>query len=511
MYIKNEGLRFITAALLAVAKEALEVFPLHINRAREIAKTKIDTNKPFYPYVTQRIKYKNMNSTNLLKDRKVVSLKDLPVKPNGFIEGKYFIEAHYATHFHHDLSIIVNDKVYRVARTPSLLNKKSGYLGLFPGPKEKTSWVLQPEHMINEVPNPPEIVEGYGKGESTVVREGKCFVNMSYNGNLHVIFEGIDGVYVLIEKDNMALVIRKENESSWIGKHVMKDDRDVEKYLNDPEYICSEKLDGAAIEWQIVNKGGKKHLVIHSYRPDAKLEKKYGIRKQIDHTYRVKIADEPLPDNIPEAKGRGELWYPGEGGLTKISSLLNSNLVKARESEITPQLYIHDLIEYEGKNVSDLPYERKLSLMENINGLDKRFNIPTMAWSTEDKQRLWKSGKQKQGIDGIITWKIGSKDRTNTGRAIKLKYKHDQDNWYPATITDIIPQRGDRSEEFGYPVLENQWGTRFQSGGLGLTEEIRRQMRNNPEEWIGKPVRYSAERHFPNHKPFQPVIKEFLE
>jgi len=513
MKIHNQFLRAVVSYAAATFKFSMD----NVGKAELQSRIKTKVCKRYAdvksPFLTIRLLNPDIVvEQGVLQLRDPVFIKDLVVKPNTWTKGEYFIEEHDASHLHHDVSIVVNGKVYRMARTPALTNQKSGFLGILPGPGEKSQFVLQPEHLVKEVPNPSVITEGYGKGTTKVVKTGFCYVNVSSNGNLHAVFEDIDGVYVFIEKDKSVLITRKMNEPMGFGKHVMRDDRNIDAYINNPDFWFCEKLDGSAIEWQIVDKGGRKHLVVHSYRPDAKLRKKYHIETQIDHTYRIKIADALLPDDIPLAKGRGEAWIKGSDGPSKVTSLLNSGVAKARDLPYSPEIYIHDLLEWEGKDVSKLSYREKLNLMEQLNEKDKRLQVPNCATTPTTKRNMWDRNRNRQDIDGVVAWPVNESGSSLKGRATKLKYKHDQDNWYPATIVDIVPQKGEHNEKYGYPILENQWGVHFKSSGLGLDETTKADMLANPDKWIGQPVRYSAERHFETtHLPFQPVLKSFSE
>jgi len=498
---------------LAILTWSIDEFGTTICKKR--IKTSLERRAPSNPYFFKRtftihhsIPHPVLRSSVepiKLQHRKPITVQELKLQQDKWIKGKYYIEEHRATNLHHDFSIVVNGKVYRMARTPSINNKKQGFLNLFPGPKEKSSWIPQPEHTIKEVPNPSIIKEGYGKGTTKVLKHGGCLINLSHGNNMHVMFEGIEGTYVFIETpNNQTLMMRKMHQPINIGKHKMLDRRDISNYINDPNYIFSTKKDGAGIEWMITESNGHKYLQIFSWRPDAKLRKKFNIHTQIEHTARLKLCDQEVNSKTPLATGRGELWCKGENGLSHINAILNSLPYQSRQLQHKPYLYIHDITTIEGKDISKLPYNEKLLLMESIHKADPRFKIPKHALLPSAKQSLWNHCKAEPGIDGVVAWKINQP----SPKAIKLKFKHDQDNWYPATIVDIIPQTGKHHKTYGYPVIENEFGKQFTCSGVGLNETTKADMITNPDNWISTGVRYSAERHFPSGTPFQPIIKE---
>ena len=493
---------------LAIATWCIDDFGIYYGRRK--IKNYLESKAPSNPYLYKRITIKTTHdcpqSNQLpLQKRSPLKMTDLKLKPGIWKEGEYYIEEHNSSHLHNDFSIIVNGKVYRLARTPSKENKKAGFMGLFPGPGEKVAWIPQPEHLIKEVPNPPIITEGYGKGTTKVVNKGKCLVNISHSNNMHVIFDGIEGTYIFVEANNgSTLMMRKLHTPINFGKHKMLDKRDVDTYINDPNYIMFAKKDGAGIEWKIVKSAtGHKHLQIFSWRPDAKLRKKYGVNTQIEHTQRLKLCDKEVHPNTPLAEGRGEIWCGGPNGLLHVNSILNSLPFKARKQPYNPYLYIHDIVTLEGKKVEHLSPKEKLSIMQSIYQADKRFKIPPHALSSASKKKLWNKCKKEDSVDGVIAWKYNEL----YAKGIKLKFKHDRENFHPATIVDIVPQEG--SNKFGYPILENLQGIQFKSSGVGLTEEVKSDMLKNPDNWIGIGVRYSAERHFNKGTPFQPIIKEW--
>jgi hypothetical protein len=450
------------------------------------------------------INYKNDD----IRTRKPVTIKDMPVEKGVWTEGEYYIEEHDATTLHHDFTIIVNGKCYRMARSASPnVSKKKGYMSIFPGHKEKSGWIRQPEHYFWEVPNPEYINDGYGAGTTKVLKHGKCYVMVSDNNNMHVIFEDVDGVYVFVEtKDNQVLMMRKHHEGHWLGKHKMIDAPNPDSYIENDDYALFIKKDGAAVEWEIYEaSNGKKYLKVWSWRPNARIYKESGHVTQIEHTYRLKICDKPMPDDMPTAKGRGELWCRGPNGRLHVASVMNSNHYNARNSQHNPELYMHDVVEFEGEDVSHISYEEKIIIMEQIHAHDNRMKIPEYSTTKNGKKKLWEKAKKEDAVDGVIAWNY----KEQNSKPTKIKFTHDKEGWHSATIVDFAPQEGEHSDKYVYPILENGDGVRFQASGKGLTNEVKADMKKNPDKYIGMEVRYAADSHFENSgKPFQPTIKE---
>jgi hypothetical protein len=143
-------------------------------------------------------------------------------------------------------------------------------------------------------------------------------------------------------------------------------------------------------------------------------------------------------------------------------------------------------------------------MMKTLHKNDPRFKEIKHASSPKAKQALWDRCMKEDSVDGVVAINI---DEVGS-KLTKIKFKHHHDNWHRGTIVDFTPQKGDKSAEMVYPILENKWGKTFVCSGMGVTDAVKRDMLNNPDNYLGREVLYSAERHFDNHVPFQPVIKE---
>jgi hypothetical protein len=499
------------AGSISIVKSTFQFLePFLMRKVKVGISTQIKQYKPYTSSLFIRLLYEPP-----IKYRQPVKIQDLPVERGKWVKGEYYIELHDARNLHHDFTIIVEGKAYRMARaaTPGT-SPKMGYLNVFPGLGEKTGWIAQPEHFLHEVPNPSIIEEGYGKGTCKVIKHANCFVMVSEDNNMHVIFEDIDGVYTFVEtKDNQVIMLRKHSESQWIGKHRMIDGMNAQPYIENKDYAFFVKKDGAAVEWQVVKgSNGKKYLRVHSYRQDMVAEQKFGTTVQIDHTYRLHMCDQPLPDDTPISSGRGELWCQGPSGRLHVASIMNSSHYKARNSKHRPYLYVHDVHTYNGKDVSHEPYGQKLQYMEELHDTDLRFKVPEYAVTPKGKQALydrtenhWREGTE--AVDGVVAWNMNEGDT----KAVKLKFTHSKEHWHSATIVDTVPQGGEHGDKYHYPILENNKGVKFQASGKGLTNERKADLASNPDDYIGMEVRYAADSHFEegSGKPFQPTIKEW--
>jgi len=198
----------------------------------------------------------------------------------------------------------------------------------------------------------------------------------------------------------------------------------------------------------------------------------------------------------------------GKNGFSKLSPILNSLTYNAR---LNPEnrrirLIVHDVKSFDGKDVSELPYEEKIVIFNQLHALDKRFHAPFVATSKGGKQRLWNKLLPTDGYDGVIIWKKGQIERP-----IKMKFKHEDHFTHQGYIVRLEPQTGQHADKYAYPIIQNEEGIEFKISGKGLTQEVKADMFNNPNDYIGNRVYYSAEKHFEKSGlPFQPVLKEIL-
>lgn len=508
MKVANPTLRKVVSYGLATLMVLYENFGLRPEKKlkAKITRRIVEAVRPHNKMLQERYMPTPVNK------RPVQKLEGLNLKTEEWYEGHWYVEEHDASHLHNDFSIVVNNKVYRMARTPSSSNKKKGHLGLFPGPKEKVAWKLQYEHYPNEVPNRAILDDGYGAGTTKVVDKGRCMVRLSRNGNLDCAFEGVDGVYSLIEKDKDCLVIRKFKAGPEIGKHKMKVgiNTELQAYCDNPDYVFVAKYEGSHCDWQVVkHTDGKKYLRVYSWRLDKRLHTKYGVDNQIDHTHKLLLCDEPFSDDMPICSGRGELWIGGKKPLTDLNGVLNSGtyVARANPNNARVQLIVHDIVEHEDIDLEHYNYEQKLVVFEDLHRRDDRFNVPEWTKSQKGKEKLWQHLKTNPAFDGIVAWDSKSPDK----RAVKIKFKHEPEFAHQGYIVAVEDQTGVHSDKYSYPIIENEEGVRFKCAGKGMTNELKADMHKNPHNYIGRKVYYSAEEHFEESGlPRQPVLKEII-
>jgi 8-oxo-dGTP pyrophosphatase MutT (NUDIX family) len=312
--------------------------------------------------------------------------------------------------------------------------------------------------------------------------------------------------FVLIKTDD------KKNKDRWLIKNVTltrKQDKSTvipetkpvyketvidkpEKYLG-PEYVASAKLEGAHSLFYF---DGKKIRAM-SYRPT---QRQAGI---IDHTYKMPKA--MLQKVAPELKGtllRGEIYGVDKHGKAlasqEVSGLLNSSVQKARETQaekghkLVPAIF--DIVKYRGKDVTHLPYEGKLQIIQKIINKLKHFEIPRLAHTKQEKAKLIsdiKSGREPKTKEGVVFWNL----KDPKAAPVKAKIRPDYDIY----VREVFEGEGKYEKHAGgFTYSLTSSGPIIGRVGTGLSDTLRKDMWTHKSKYVGKVAKVTAQEQFPS-------------
>ena len=346
---------------------------------------------------------------------------------------------------------------------------------------DKVLAVQQPTHTSGYMGFAGEIPEGYGAGTVNMHTDTAIDVMKSSPGLI---------TYVTPEKKEYALI--KTSDKSWLlqrlpdreGTVASKPDYGEIKLhklkADDVQKVWQPKLDGAHTIVEL----GKKNK-IYSYR------KSKITGKTIDHTHQLpKIRDIETPKEWEGTVLRTEVVARHKGKVLAahdVGGLLNSGIIKSRvkqESEdkrLFPVAF--DVIKYKGKDVSELPYEEKIPILETVSKEFPEIKVPEMAFSAEQKRNLLdriQSGNHPDTEEGIVEWNLKGT------QARKAKIRPEFDVW----VRKISP--GLR----GYDYSTTEKGPIVGRVGTGFKEEVTEDMWENPERYIGRVARVNAQQQF---------------
>ena len=380
-------------------------------------------------------------------------------------------------------------------------------------PGQKTLAFQQPLHRGQYADFEGEIVSGYGKGTVKTHDKGAVLVTKVEPNKINfvVLHKKHPETFTLVRKSGPPVTPKNAREArtqggTWLMINTTPTDviehkkvhyakvpaKDIAK-LFDPKYLHQAKIDGAAALYRVL----ADRIEVLSYRPTT-------AGRPIVHTYRVGgTTNVSIPKRLVGSILRGELYGtraptgeaipPQElGGILNAATL--RSLEKQREQTVNLKNLVFNVLRYGKEEIpADVPYEKRLELMRDVMQYlpKEKFHLPEVAGTPEEQRAMWEritSGKHPLTHEGIVAWpKAG-------GKPTKVKIYDD----YDVHVKDIFPGKkrleGVGAGGFGYALEPG--GERVGEVGTGLSEELRREMLENPEEFIGRVARIRAQGQF---------------
>lgn len=428
--------------------------------------------------------------------------------------GRLVIQKHDASHKHFDVSIIDGkEEIFRGAVTKSELDK------LFPKTSSKsTAFVRQPQHDLKyllKTPDKFEIPEGYGKGTVERVFNNQIEIHKTDNNKISFsIYDDIlKGRYSLQHrKAGFWQCIRKKEEVPTISgrgnfKKVNGNDtkskeltpemrKQIDKFIIDKKsgakypVIYEEKYRGGCVFLKLDNDGN----TIWSHRKSKTTGKAI-----FHHDKFPEIRDEIHPEfdgtelygellfvkgNIKRLDGK---FFKSNGRQLEniISKLSNTkNPLESRESKKLEKgetgFVVWNIHKYKGKNVENLTYGEKITLIDSITEKSKKLYSPRRF---DDLDKAWKTIVIDEHGEGLVVKRLDittpQPDTVGTGAWLKIKDKDFIDariiGWKPTTkITGIIDD-----SLVGEFTVQDENGINFSCPATGCSHIQRKWIREN--------------------------------
>lgn len=256
-----------------------------------------------------------------------------------------------------------------------------------------------------------------------------------------------------------------------------------EMNVNDLDYsnkdeVWSAKIDGAhaVIEFR---KGKTPRIYGH------RLSKK--TNKPIDYTDKVTALSKKSPFN---AVLRGEI-FATKGRKVQppetMTSILNSNVDKSlafqKDNKLKTNIALFDIDEFNGDQKGIAPQD-KLKLFKQILKSYPQLTLPDIAKTPTQKKRLLKkvsTGKHHQTSEGVVVYK--NKDY------IKAKLTQDHDV-HIRKIFNEVSERDPMAGGFAYSWEPD--GPIVGKVGTGFNFKIKKDMYDNPENYVGQVAKVKA-------------------
>jgi hypothetical protein len=351
-----------------------------------------------------------------------------------------------------------------------------------------------PEYALHFGEKKPQTIgPGYGAGRVRMVVKAPTEIIESDNSKVRFnVYEG---------RDNQEYLLRRTHDDKWLlmNTTVTKDTANVPqskpKYrevapdaidVTDADQLMMAKIDGAHNTFRL---DAGKPLRIFSHRPT---ERDTGI---IEHTHRFLPGLQlRVPDHLDGLVLRGELFAadPHTGRAreaVETGAILNSGVWKSRETQQHSPLraVIFDVARQDGKNVEALPYQEKLKILRRVNEALPILELPPMAETAKEKVTLLnriRTGQESTTREGVVLWPLKG------GAPIRSKFVPDHDIF----VREIFPESGGRKDlAGGFAYSWTPRGKIVGRVGTGLNHDLKRDMLENPEKYIGRVARVQAQ------------------
>jgi hypothetical protein len=375
----------------------------------------------------------------------------------------------------------------------------------WPEPGQKTWAIQQPTHTMKYMDFEGVLPEGYGKG--AVLKHDRERVEVVTAKPGHINFNIYRGTgpeeYTLhrISDRKWQLhnrTIHRQKTSLPDTKPPYRETKidQVEKHLEDPNYVASAKIDDAHNLFVLPQSGEQIRVV--SYRPSKRSPT--GI---IEHTHKVPaLFGVKTPPGLGGTILRGGLFAmdPKTGKATDakdLAGMLNSNVWNSREKqkvhgELIPILY--DVVMHRGRNMETASYGEKLKVLREVADA-LPFELPRMAFTEKDKKELLsdiRKGHLPETKEGVVFWHL----REGSQPPIKTKFVKDHDVY----IRDFFPGEGKYHNNAvgGFLYSHDPDGPIVGRVGTGLSDELRHDMHEHPNRYKGLVARVKAQDKYPS-------------
>jgi len=263
----------------------------------------------------------------------------------------------------------------------------------------------------------------------------------------------------------------------------------AQKLFDSPTTIAMPKLDGAHTLIHL-EKGQVPRII--SYR-EPKTERPGGV---IEHTHKVpSVLAKRVPPGLGGIVLRGETLGMKRGRsilAEETGGLLNSSVWKSRQEQQRTgaelKQFIFDVARYRGKDATDLPYKKKLEILEQVSAQLPALQIPPIIADGGKAAKLLErigAGKEKLTREGMVVWDLEG------GRPTRVKFLDDHD----VHVREIFEEAGGRGPMAGgFTYSHTPDGPIVGRVGTGFKHALKKQMVENPDSYIGRVAKVSAER-----------------
>lgn len=342
---------------------------------------------------------------------------------------------------------------------------------------------------------------GYGAGTVKKVVDGKILITKTNPDEIHfTTADKQDSTrYAVIRtgNDDYEWLLTRPNNISSTGAEKLKqkniEPSDIDKVLHHLRTTdsVSPKIDGALNFIQL--RKNQPEIVSHRHSkrtgtPIIHTERFFG--------YRPEIKD--LPKDMKDSVLLSEVYGVSRGKVIPAQALggiLNStieNSLKAQKDKgIDLQAMVFDIAQKGDEKIDPevTPYSDRVKMIEEIlkHLPEGKFHLPESVKGTEASRKLLTSigrGQHKHTREGIVV-------TPELGQSSKIKLTGEADVY----VRDIFPGQGKYSNigAGGFKYSLTPHGKVVGKVGTGISDELRKQMFKNQEDYIGRVARIRSQ------------------
>jgi len=343
-------------------------------------------------------------------------------------------------------------------------------------PGTTATWIHQPDHVPEYATLSGNIPKGqYGAGPFHLVQKHPGVLHSNNNGtyDLYIHDKNIGNLKLTLKartsdpKQYFVVMRNLPQERHWEERGKYKDWKGE---VPEAGYIASEKLDGAMM-YATLNRNG---MTLTSRRRGTHGE------PLIREHHVPWIRDAKIPPEYVGMTIAGELYHPK--GFTTLSGILNSNPVRALETQRT-----EGKIMFAPWGIVGMPgatYGEKKAILDDLVKKMSNPYITRPRMSNAPRELL--DTIQREGGEGVV---LAREDDLGASPL----YRHKLWNSYVGKVVGYNPGRGDLAGGVGSLIVEDAAGHRVNVGsGKGLDDNLRQYMMQHWPEFEGKKIRVMA-------------------
>jgi len=390
--------------------------------------------------------------------------------------------------------------------------------GRMPKPGEKVLAVESGDHDLGYMTFSGTLTKGYGKGRVALEALDKIEVLESSPDKVTFAQYTGSGVnrYTLVKTTGQNWLLLNTTATNQTRPEIPQFKRSYSELtesqvldrVRNENTLMAPKIDGAHVVFGL---RPHRRIDVFSYRPSRKGS------ELIDHSFKTDLYKYKSPTSLGKTILRGELYGVDSKTQRPLHSaetggLLNSGTRRSREMQKSQGKLTHliyDIDTFRGKDVSQLPYSLKLELLKRVKQEMPELQIVQPARTYVEKSNLLdevKSGKHPLSQEGVVVY--------NLHEATPEKYKitKDIDVYFHAPFSPLV---GSRLEQMGaaggfYASRELGGEPNIRVGG-GLSDELRRDIAQNPEKYRNRLAKIYIQEELRSGKVRMPILKEFRD